>query len=1554
MLKEDSATAWKYGPKRMYVAVSAFVFGLMVGAARIRPFQRIRQTLRVSMSSGRALGALSLVVGGCLLVIGAREAGGALFGHAVQEQVQAELLADLPEPLDLIVQVQGADPFSYQPDASSLRLRVATEDGLEFASEIKRGQIKELPLPSHLIPPGQRVLLWQSVVDGAINDVNRLAAARMSSLDDWRRVTRVEADLVTQIPEGVTGPESLAVSLYRSEGSIDQPALKIFEGDKASANVSQEGEATVIRYRDELSGANRMASWEKAAVQDRLWPISGGLLGAGVLFLAAGCGILFIARRPSTQQMDKMEGESFAETAWPRPVKETLPPLWFWLVLQAAALLIAYGHMSYFRLAPEGIELGQRAFTLEHDAYLPHNLDSELSWQSFVKSLNNLRTFVFPLFANGVRSLTPSFVAWQFGELVLRILAVFVFYLGLRAVRVTDWLALAASSVLLYSCFRWDASFRHTIFIDVMAECFPLLTVGMLLLVVGRPRSVLAWGGLTLSLFLTYQARPAFLFLVGLVPLLGVLLAGLLWDRTASLRQRLQMGLGLLAAGVLPYLGWCSLRWLLVGHFGLVSFGGISLICITGHFLTEDVIPELPNDLRPIGRAVLRDLNELPEWKPCVDGEGRFIPSIVDDAGQFGSRSIELATIISREAGEGKEEWVVVNRNLSELGKALIKARPRSYANWLTTAATIGVTRMVTDDPLLKYLAWVLGVLLVIWHVLCVIHFLRAGPTATPPAPRSAVNYSLALTFMTVIAVGFALTNLLLVILVAPPEFRYMKAAGIFLPSVLVVLMFVVGRQIGALLPTVAGIARPLATFLQDVKHEILGRPMPGIGHRGLVWKSSLLLAIVVWCAYMANGREIRNEATAPSELVPVAFLRGNGPFLDRFGGIFPGWASGERLPPYLGFERGHLVSTNPPGTALVAVPFYLPQVLVADRLRPGWEQQKVLLYTGRMAKNTAAILGALTAVAIFHLLRRLELGRLAWPTALAAALASNLWADSQTLGPQVPTALALTLSILLLVPPPVPRWRLGLAGLATGVLVWIQPQHIILVAVIVSWVAWTQPRNLPWFLSVLLVFGAMLVGYNHWLFGSAWGGSGDMAGRESVPRGLAGLFESVAGSLWGPQRGLFVFCPWVVAALATLPAVVGRLRQCAIVSWLLLALVPCVVLGSLNPRWWGVNYFGPQPFTDILPLFAVLLGFGLAWSWARFRAAWAAFGVCLAFAAGVQWLGAFYYPGSTELTGVESTPMVAASAFQRAWNQYDGELGRLGAAFTRDWVARGWRFMGYADNSVETQAFKVYRPGTLIDLSQASSAAYLAGAWYGPEEGGQWTGRHASVRFRLERPQPLQLRMMVSTLGTQRIVVCLNGREVNTVPENEQPDLVQVDLPPDAIAESNTLALILPDAKSRKSVGMGDDDRIIGAAIAWIELVPLSEPVYQPGSRIDFTQASPGVLQHGIWFAPDAERQWSGWCAGVSFRLEHVQPLRLRMMATIWGKQQVVFRFNGREVKTLHGEGAPLDLIVIVLPSDAVAERNSLDLTAAGTKSPQSLGVGVAWMEFEPLSEKD
>jgi hypothetical protein len=1357
---------------------------------------------------------LAVSMAGCLLILaGLRGPGRAVYERAVREKVQTQLELLLPEPLDLVVQAPGADPFADQPDSISLRLRVVTEDGASFSSKIQRSQIMDLP-PSIYNHNNSRFLSWQAVIEGVTSEEARLAAARIGSIKDWRRVERLDADLVTKDGEVRPMPGSVEISLCRAGYSLGAPVLKVFVGTKTSEEGPAPSEVSVVAYSDPSGVAKRLAEGESGFAESILTCILAGSVVAGVLLVAAGAGLLFLMDRSRVKQVDQAEVSSTKE---PIPCMTEngfwLPP-WFWMVVQVAVLFVVQGHMDYFQLGPEGTEMGQREWILYEDLYLANNLASDVGWNSFLQSLTKERTFFFPLLINGVRSLNPSLGAWPFCELAVRVLAVFVFFLGLRLIGVSGWLTLGLSSALLYSTFRWDADHRHYIFFDLLAESLAVSTIGMLLVVVGRPRKILAWAGLTLSLFLTYQGRPAYLFLIGLVPILGVLLSGLFWQRAHWLRRRLQMGIGLIAVGAVPYVGWCTLRWLLIGHFGLVSMGGYTAVHIPGLFLSEDVIPDLPEDFRPLARAVLQERDVQPNWQsPLVDGW--FDPKIVDDEEVFGEMAqSKSGDLIRAKAAElyGNQDWVLINTKLSEFAKALIKARPGYFAKWLLTATKFGIIRMVTSDSLFKRIALLLAILVGFWHFLYVLHRLRIGPVDEQTDLARPRTYFLVLNAMILVAVGFALSSLFLVILVAPPEVRYMRPAGIFLSTVLVVLLFAVGSRVRTLLPLALGRISPKPGRNDGVGKTDRPAPMIDLGKSNRAWKPSLLLGGIVCFVYLATGDKVPNRDRAAAELAPVALVRGDGLVLDHFKQYLEVQAAGDTLPGGVAWARGHLITTDSLAVAALAVPFYLPQIVVLDWFRPGWERQNALSYASRMAKNTAAVIGALAAVAIYLLLRAVGLGPLALATAGMTALASNLWADSQTLGPEVPAALALTFALALLVPEPVSRLRLCLAGVATGAMVWVHPQDLLLAAVICVWVGCRRSRDLVWFLPLPFLVGAAIVGFRFWYFGTVTG-----IVIQTQGSGVSFL-KSAAYGLLSPRRSLFVYCPWIAVALMVAPVL--RLRSRSITWWLLWALVPHMLWCLVTTEWWHLGESQSLYFTDLVPLFAFLLALGLSWSWRRRRPVFAVFGLTLAFSAGIQFLGAL--SDSTSGQGLAAQGgREAKGGWTRDWRNRG--LDELLAESPRYLQKRWLSLLGYSDHAPSAPHSSRYEPGTRIDFAKPSARGYLGRGWYDPEPFGRWAGPEAEVKFTLARAQPLRLRVRATTYGKQRIIIRLNGHLVQTIDRDaEMMDLVETELPLEFVTQRNTIQFISSGARSPQSVGHGQDRRILGIGIAWIELLPL------------------------------------------------------------------------------------------------------------------------------------
>src|SRR5262249_7845751 len=144
--------------------------------------------------------------------------------------------------------------------------------------------------------------------------------------------------------------------------------------------------------------------------------------------------------------------------------------------------------------------------------------------------------------------------------------------------------------------------------------------------------------------------------------------------------------------------------------------------------------------------------------------------------------------------------------------------------------------------------------------------------------------------------------------------------------------------------------------------------------------------------------------------------------------------------------------------------------------------------------------------------------------------------------------------------------------------------------ALIIAWVIRYHPRRLAWFLPLPILAAVWLLGHNLWYFGAISGGQAELEQLHPRLHGVSGtwsgsLLEGAMVTLFSPNRGLLVFCPWIAVALgvATVPAVARRLKSQDLLTWLLAALVPFFLLLAKYAVWWGGHCFGPRYWIDVI-----------------------------------------------------------------------------------------------------------------------------------------------------------------------------------------------------------------------------------------------------------------------------------------------------------------------------------------------------------------------------------
>lgn len=274
--------------------------------------------------------------------------------------------------------------------------------------------------------------------------------------------------------------------------------------------------------------------------------------------------------------------------------------------------------------------------------------------------------------------------------------------------------------------------------------------------------------------------------------------------------------------------------------------------------------------------------------------------------------------------------------------------------------------------------------------------------------------------------------------------------------------------------------------------------------------------------------------------------------------------------------------SVFPPGAEILALPFFAPFVLAGV----GPNQLALLLGVGKVV---AALEEALAAALLVALLAPLAGRRYALVLGLLYLLATGVrTTSSQALWQHGAVHLLEILALYLLLPlfrgVDVSRRQLAIAGLALGFAVVTRQTSALFVAGVIGALVFAR---LDWrTVMASAVLGALVLPvYNAVAFGNPLE-QGYGAKAFATP-----VIEGVYGVLLSPSRGLFVYSPFLVFALAPLAR---AWRERDALAPLLRALgaasLALVVVYALYAEWWGGRVYGARFLTDALPALFVAL----------------------------------------------------------------------------------------------------------------------------------------------------------------------------------------------------------------------------------------------------------------------------------------------------------------------------------------------------------------------------
>lgn len=280
----------------------------------------------------------------------------------------------------------------------------------------------------------------------------------------------------------------------------------------------------------------------------------------------------------------------------------------------------------------------------------------------------------------------------------------------------------------------------------------------------------------------------------------------------------------------------------------------------------------------------------------------------------------------------------------------------------------------------------------------------------------------------------------------------------------------------------------------------------------------------------------------------------------------------------------GRLRSIFPVGGVLLATPLAAVAEAASGgelsaRLRaapPDWPARK-------LEKTVASLLVAAAALFLFLAARRRGLTPpQAFLAALAFALATSAWSTgSRGLWQHGPLMLLAAVALWLLTVaeerPAAAAW--SALPLAFGYLV--RPTAAIALAVFAAVVAVRHPRRLPAWLALAAAVLVPFALWSHAVYGT-WLPPYYAADRLALHDDLG---QALAAHLISPARGLLVYSPWLVAALAgPFLSAAGRRRPGAVEVGCLATAAGVWLAASAFGHWWGGHAYGPRLMADAVP----------------------------------------------------------------------------------------------------------------------------------------------------------------------------------------------------------------------------------------------------------------------------------------------------------------------------------------------------------------------------------
>ncbi len=347
----------------------------------------------------------------------------------------------------------------------------------------------------------------------------------------------------------------------------------------------------------------------------------------------------------------------------------------------------------------------------------------------------------------------------------------------------------------------------------------------------------------------------------------------------------------------------------------------------------------------------------------------------------------------------------------------------------------------------------------------------------------------------------------------------------------------------------------------------------------------------------------------------------------------------------------GRPYNRHPIGAALVALPF----LAVLERFKALKIREKIAKgLGGGIERRIASFVVALTAAVLFANCRRESYGIVvALLTTVVFAFGTSAWSTaSRALWQHGPSMLMIALGHYALVLARERPRAAALAGLPLAFAFIVRPTNAIVAAVFSLVVGRKHPRQLAIFLTLLALVLVPFAFYSLNVFGQLFPPYYSLNAQGMAVSNS--YIEALVGQIVSPNRGILVFSPVLLFAIAGLVMQCREKRVGLVETGLIVSIVANPIVVAAAPMWWGGHSYGPRFFTDVLPFACFFLAPFLSaiptWS---LRSQWI---VGLSFALLFAFSVFVHYRGSFEWSVYEwnTFPINIDEDSSRAWDFHD------------------------------------------------------------------------------------------------------------------------------------------------------------------------------------------------------------------------------------------------------------------------------------------------------------